>query len=316
MFFRKGLVFIANSLISTDYNMKELAEHGTKEFPILICCGFTLSSDIGIVSWHWHENFELTYVESGHLEFYVGSDTFILNPGEAIFINSKILHQVKPVKDESPVYYSYTFSPELLTESMHSLIATKYIIPLMHNYHFPYYTFHNKVHWEKYCLSHIHMLNHCASTDSFVRELKVKHYLQQVFIDMIDNMPEICTKTDYSLNNENYSIMKIMHYIKEHYSEVISLEDLANVANISKSSCNRLFHKTLKMTPFKYLLDYRINQSMQLLKNGNKTISEIAYCCGFRDVSYYCKMFRKLQGISPQQYRNNYYVKKQPNTTR
>lgn len=84
------------SLIKTDHTLKQLTEHGTKDYPILISCVLTLSLDRGIVSWHWHNDFELTYVESGHLEFSVDSDTFILNPGEAIFINSKSLHQVKP----------------------------------------------------------------------------------------------------------------------------------------------------------------------------------------------------------------------------
>ena len=96
-----------------------------------------------------------------------------------------------------------------------------------------------------------------------------------------------------------------MLYIKEHYSEIITLLDIANSANISKSSCNRIFNKTLKMTPFEYLLSFRINQSIHLLINSNKTISEIAYSCGFQDASYYCRMFRKYIGISPQKYRNN-----------
>lgn len=293
------------SIISTDNTMKELTNHGTREFPILICDEFTLSQDTGIVSWHWHENFELTYVVSGHFEFFAGSDTFILSPGEAIFINSKILHQVKPVKGEHPIYYSYTFAPELICESMQSLVAQKYIVPLMHNLTFPYYIFHNNISWEKSCLEQIQTLNSSARSTSFSRELKIKHYMQSVFLHMIDNITDICTESHYSNNDENYSIMKIMVYIQEHFSEPITLTDIANVANLSKSSCNRLFHKTLKMTPFQYLLDFRINESIRHLKNNNKSISEIAYSCGFRDVSYYCKVFREYNQVSPQQYRHN-----------
>lgn len=293
------------SLIETDHTLKQLTEHGTKDYPILISCGLTLSLDRGIVSWHWHNDFELTYVESGHLEFSVGSDTFILNPGEAIFINSKSLHQVKPLKNEKPIYYSYAFAPELICESMESLISTKYILPIIHNSNFPYYIFHNSIAWEKNCLLNIHKLNNAASSQNISREFKVKHYLQSIFIDIIENIPNICDKSFNSNNSENYSIMKIMLYIKEHYSETITLLDIVNSANISKSSCNRIFNKRLKMTPFQYLLSFRINQSIQLLINSNKTISEIAYSCGFQDASYYCRIFRKYNGISPQKYRNN-----------
>lgn len=163
------------SLIETDHTLKQLTEHGTKDYPILISCGLTLSLDRGIVSWHWHNDFELTYVESGHLEFSVGSDTFILNPGEAIFINSKSLHQVKPLKNEKPIYYSYAFAPELICESMESLISTKYILPIIHNSNFPYYIFHNSIAWEKNCLLNIHKLNNAASSQNISREFKVKH---------------------------------------------------------------------------------------------------------------------------------------------
>ena len=59
------------------------------------------------------------------------------------------------------------------------------------------------------------------------------------------------------------------------------------------------------MTPFQYLVNFRINQSINLLSHSNKSISEIAYSCGFHDSSYYCKIFRQYNGVSPQQYRNN-----------
>lgn len=293
------------SIILTDHTFKQLTEHGTKNYPILISSGLTLSSDIGIVSWHWHNDFEFTYVESGHFEFFVGTDTFILNPGEAIFINSKSLHQVKAIKNETPVYHSYSFAPEIICESMQSLIATKYILPIMLNTNFPYYIFRNNIPWEKTCLSTINKLNKVVKSKNISREFQIKHYLQSIFIDMIENIPNLCDKSNISINNENYTIMKILLYIKNHYSESISLLDISNSANISKSSCNRLFHKTLKMTPFQYLVNFRINQSINLLSHSNKSISEIAYSCGFHDSSYYCKIFRKYNGVSPQQYRNN-----------
>lgn len=290
-------------VIITDHNLKQLKKHGTKDYPILILAKTTLPLNTKIIPWHWHNDFELIYLESGHFEFFIGNDTFILNRGEAVFINSKVIHQIKSVNNETTIYYCYTFSPELISESMQSLIACKYIIPLMNNYNYPYYIFHNNIPWEKDCLTNIHELNKAASSKNMLREFKVKHYLQSVFISMIENISYICDKTDTNVVNENYEAMKIIIYIQEHYSESISLSDLTHAANISKSSCNRLFRKILKTTPFQYILDFRINESMQLLNNSTKSISEIAFSCGFNDVSYYCKVFRKCNGISPQKYR-------------
>lgn len=293
-------------IIKTDHTLKQLEEHGTSIYPILISSGLTLNLEMGIVPWHWHNDFELTYVESGHFHFSVSSDTFSLGPGEAVFINSRVLHQVKPAQKENPVYYSYTFAPEFISETMQSLIAAKYIIPLMQNGGFPYHIFNESTPWEWDCLSHIRTLNQAAASTGFEREFLVLHSLQRIFIDMIQNLPGLCTASPSPVDSSHYSIMKIMLYIKKHYTETITLEDMANAANISKSSCNRLFHRILNMTPFGYLLEFRINQSKKLLKQDTRSITEIAYACGFHDVSYYCKEFRRQNGISPEKYRKEH----------
>ena len=50
-------------IIKTDHTLKQLEEHGTSIYPILISTGLTLNLDMGIVPWHWHNDFELTYVD-------------------------------------------------------------------------------------------------------------------------------------------------------------------------------------------------------------------------------------------------------------
>lgn len=294
------------SIVSTDHTMKELAEHGTPEYPILTLNNIILSYDMGFVSWHWHRHFELTYVKSGHFEFYAGPDIFTLGPGQAVFINSQVLHQVKPYRGENPVYHSYTFAPELLSESMQSLTAAKYFIPLMRNSNFPYYIFTGKTQWEKDCMEQIKLLNRASAARDFSRELKILHYILSIFIAMIDNLPDICMEAQSSASSDSFIIMKIMRFITEHYHEPISLSDLADCASISKSTLSRLFHKTLKITPIAYLLNYRINQSAIMLKKPYNTITDIALSCGFHDVSYFCKVFKSIKGLPPRQYRQKY----------
>lgn len=291
-------------VLITDHTMQELTEHGTSEYPVMISCGLTYTPSMGVIPWHWHSSFELTYIESGHFDFSVSTDTFVLNPGEAILINSKVLHQIKPFHQEDTVYFSYVFSSELISDSVQSLIAAKYLIPFMHNTDFPFQIFHPQVAWESKSLLQIRQLNQAAESDSFVREFQIQHQLQALFITLFEQLPHACTETSLSANDDSYQIMKIMVYLKEHYTETITLSDMAAAASISKSSCNRLFHKTLKMTPFEYLLMLRIDQSKRLLDHGTQSVTEIGYSCGFHDISYYCKAFRRYSGVSPQEYRS------------
>lgn len=291
--------------------MKELTEHGTPDFPIFISRRFSFPYNIGVFSWHWHNDFELTYIADGRFEYSVGSDTFVVNPGETILINSKVLHQVNPLQSENSIYYSYVFAPEFLCESSQNLIYQKYILPLVQNQNFPYYVFQQKEEWEQEFQLEIEKLNQAADSHDFTRELCIQNCLQKIFLLLIKNVPNVCCKSADSTDSERYSLMKIMLFIKEHYWESVTLQDMADIANISKSSCNRLFRKTLKMTPFEYLLDFRINQSLQLLGGSNQSITSVASACGFHDVSYFCKVFREKKGISPQRFRQDTKAKEQ-----
>ena len=84
----------------------------------------------------------------------------------------------------------------------------------------------------------------------------------------------------------------------------INLEDIANTIHLNKSECCHLFKRNVKCTIFEYIQDYRINKSIDFLKNTNMSISEIAYENGFCTPSYYCEIFKKKTNVTPKEYRN------------
>ena len=94
-----------------------------------------------------------------------------------------------------------------------------------------------------------------------------------------------------------------LDYIKEHYAQDVTLEQLAQSANVSKAECLRCFHQTMDMTPYKYLMEYRLSQAAELLKKTDKPVGEIAASVGFRQVSHFGKCFREKTRLSPRDYR-------------
>ena len=91
--------------------------------------------------------------------------------------------------------------------------------------------------------------------------------------------------------------------MQENYKKKITLQDIAQHINLSQSECSRFFKKVTGETLFKYLLKFRIEKSIELLKNTDMTITEIAYETGFISQSYYDQRFQKIKGISPLKYR-------------
>jgi transcriptional regulator GlxA family with amidase domain len=81
---------------------------------------------------------------------------------------------------------------------------------------------------------------------------------------------------------------------------------LAEYVNVSEDYLTRVFKKELNISPWDYLIRFRINQSKQLLINTADSISQIAEKTGFSDQAYFCRVFHKLIGMSPLIYRKNY----------
>ena len=104
---------------------------------------------------------------------------------------------------------------------------------------------------------------------------------------------------------DNRKIQEVATYIFEHYTENILLEDVADKFDMSKSFLSKRF-KTATGFGFKeYIINLRIQNACRLLLETNKSITDIAFECGFNDSNYFWDSFRKIKGISPRKYRKN-----------
>jgi len=93
-------------------------------------------------------------------------------------------------------------------------------------------------------------------------------------------------------------------HIETCFAEKITLDDLAQKANLSKRHFQRIFMECLGRSPIDHLLHVRIQKAAELLRHSNRTITEIAFDCGFSDSNYFTRQFRQIMNQSPGQYRN------------
>lgn len=101
------------------------------------------------------------------------------------------------------------------------------------------------------------------------------------------------------------NLKKAIHYIRSHYTEKISLDELAVHCNVSKQQLIRYFHATFHCTPAAYITDYKISRAKELLFNqSHLTIKEISDELGFNNQHYFTKVFTKNTGETPSAYRH------------
>lgn len=105
--------------------------------------------------------------------------------------------------------------------------------------------------------------------------------------------------------HETDTITNVLAYIEKHYAGTLRERDVADHCHLSIPYFSRMFHQEIGESFRDYVSHKRISLAKQLLKaNPRQQISAIAYQCGFNDVSYFSRMFKKKTGMSPGTYRN------------
>ncbi len=98
----------------------------------------------------------------------------------------------------------------------------------------------------------------------------------------------------------------VFEYSMQHFREGITIEQMAALINLSVSSFCKYFKKTTKKTYIEFLNEIKIGNACKLLKETDKTISEICYDSGYRTWANFSKHFKKICGMPPSEYRRTY----------
>lgn len=106
-----------------------------------------------------------------------------------------------------------------------------------------------------------------------------------------------------TIYHDNYLKFKVEKYIKDHYHHDLKLEDVAGHANLSIYYFSKWFKKNFNQTFSEYLSHLRMNMAVNLLAQTDLNVKEISYRVGFNDPNYFSKLFKKIVGKSPTDYR-------------
>ena len=109
---------------------------------------------------------------------------------------------------------------------------------------------------------------------------------------------------EYSKEHRHYLVENTKQYIMEHIHERIVLQDIADTFGISPNYLSQLFKKYEEIGLSEYITNQKINRSKELLNDGSLKIYEIADQLGFESAFYFSKVFKKVTGVSPKDYRN------------
>ena len=289
--------------IITNQFQKELKKHGSDHFPFLVSYQRLSEYDSNSFMWHYHPEIEITYIKKGSMHYRVNNQSFHLKEGDIIFCNSNALHSGEMEHQEDCSYIPVTFDPKLIYGFFQSTICTKYVEPVIQNLAVCAMHIDYTESWhETFRKKMLEVIALDKEKPDFY-ELDISIRMQIMWRLLVEHLPHQLLPAASDLT-EYERIRKILSYIEQNYMNPITLAEVAEHIHLCESECTRLFKRHMNTTLFSFLQEYRIERSLEYLST-HESISNIAGKTGFSDSNYYSKVFSKIIGCSPREYRKN-----------
>ena len=284
----------------TDEHGRELTVHGTPLFPVACYLDDLVLDE---VPWHWHDELEVSVVESGTAIFSVDGEQQVFEAGSGCFINSGVLHGGWETVSGAGRMHATVFHPRLVGGSMDSIFWQRYVQPLLADASRRWVCLDPQVPWQREALGAVEDAWQACVAESPGYEFAVRHALSTMIFLLAQNCPSVQKPPSEKSLRDARRMKDMLQYIQEYYSESLSVADIARSAAVSESECLRCFRAMIGTAPIQYVKQLRIQKAAELLQFTDMKVAEIGAACGFQEMSYFAKTFRELKGCTPSGYR-------------
>jgi AraC-like DNA-binding protein/mannose-6-phosphate isomerase-like protein (cupin superfamily) len=261
-------------------------------------------------SYHTHDYVQIWYVLEGSCGHFVDGTTYRLTKGSLFILPPFVSHQILPFGETGLKIFGCEFSPSFADEAMRSIVSgpgkfnAEYMKPIFNitNVLQPNLCLTGQATVETEALF-TNMLNEFTFERKYF-DINIKSDLIKLLIliarENADGEENLRIRI-YDSFKENMN--KAIDYINNHYSAKIYIEDICKIAAMSKTYFSHYFKQSTGKTFTEYINHLRIRKAMVLLAETKDTITEICQSCGYNDITYFNRVFKKETGSSPGQYR-------------
>lgn len=279
--------------INSAYLNNSVSEIKDKSKPLIVtsCGTYHLYTKPKLPTWRprGRLDFQLLYIAAGKAHFHINGEEKIVTAGHMVLYRPKEPQKYEYYLEDLTEVYWVHFTGGNVTNILHSYGLTK---------DKKIFYCGSDLEYKNLFRSMIQELQMCK--DDYPEMLEI--YLRQIFIKL-HRYFNTTTKTETSQIAEE--IDKAMLYFAEHYNEDICIEDYAGKHHMSTSWFIRNFRQYTGSTPMQYILSKRIHNAETLLQNAHYNITEISNIVGYDNPLYFSRIFKKIKGISPSEYRKH-----------
>lgn len=292
-----------------DLSLKENVTHGTPKNPIhgmyFTTGAGTYYPDGFFVERHWHDYVEILFISKGEYLFEINLENHLLKEGDICILNSGDLHQITGTATDT-VHEVVLFDPKILDFSYGDEWEETCIRPYLNR--------------ELICRSILHPADpEYPEIRNCIKELmkkalamdpgwyvSCKLLLLELF-DLLTGQELLLPAREAMSTADARKIGRykaIVSYMEEHFSEPVSLQELADQVSCNSQYLCRSFREIAGMSPIQYLISYRLDRACELLVRTALPVTDIALECGFDNISYFIRKFKSVKGCTPKEYRD------------
>ncbi|MBE6731836.1 MAG: helix-turn-helix transcriptional regulator [Ruminococcaceae bacterium] len=254
----------------------------------------------------WHEEMEVKYFLKGGAVINCGSNCFLTEKDDLVIINPYEYHNTEIFEEgNNPVYHMMNINlshPAVYTvfkDNKELFEGNEAKLPEI----IPFFL--NRLsNTDSLCVKLFTML--CDEYDRNGNEFTplAENLLRSFLYSLINYAVNPDHPQNYkSLNSATVDIVPALQYIDSHFNEDINLNTLSDLCNLSVSRFSHLFKEVTGTSAIQYVNDLRVSKASMYLNTTTLSISAIAQKIGFDDAAYFSRIFRKITGISPSDYR-------------
>ena len=270
-------------------------KHGTEQFPMQYYFIDSLHPQY-VMPLHWHREFEVLRVTSGSFAIYLNNEMTVLYEGDAVFIPPGVLHRGEP---HNAVYecvvfdlsicggYKTTVAGELIRKIISGDVELSHVCPQAED-------------------DAVKLLE-AAREKEELYELNSSALATSLLYALCSaNKTESSSSVSKRTAKRNAVMALLVEKIESEYTHKITLRDLSEIAQINEKYLCRFFKEFTGQTPIDYINRLRIDRACYEMSVNKLNVTEAVYECGFNEISYFLKIFKKYKGITPGEYRKRY----------
>lgn len=302
--------------IYVDDHNRELSAHGTETFPVTVNHDDLWMFEGRNVPIHWHNEIEFCLPRKGTAVCQIYQESYTIPAGSAILIGSNVPHSCHSLTGESVLYSSIIAAPEFISGEIGGDVERKCMRSFLEGSAGPCIridgtgadrTEADRTGAEsRRLLQMLDEIDRLYTEKPLCHELRIKGLLCEILAALLPeayrNPANKRLQSVPASSAELERLQLTLDYLHQHYDSVVSLQELSDLTHLSREACCRSFRRMTGKSITEYLQEYRVTQSLPLIRSGRYSISQVAELCGFSNASRFAAAFRKRMGVNPGHY--------------